>query len=88
MHLMLALTKKASRYPPGAACSAHKRRTASYILMAMGNGPVRARGSLGITLGRFNTDQEADNLYKGPAAPDGEFASRHIPKFCYRCLKG
>jgi cysteine desulfurase len=30
--------------------------------MAMGMDPVRARGSLRITLGRFNTDAEVDNF--------------------------
>ena len=30
--------------------------------MAMGMDPVRARGSLRITLGRFNTDAEVDTF--------------------------
>lgn len=58
MHLMLALDEEGIAISTGSACSSHHAGQPSYILMAMGMDPVRARGSLRITLGRFNTDQE------------------------------
>jgi cysteine desulfurase len=58
MHLMLALNEAGIAISTGSACSSHHAGQPSYILMAMGMDPVRARGSLRITLGRFNTDQE------------------------------
>ena len=64
MHLMLALNEEGIAVSTGSACSAHNAGQPSYILMAMGMDPVRARGSLRITLGRFNTDQEADTFIK------------------------
>ncbi len=62
MHLMLALNKEGIAVSTGSACSAQHGGQPSYILMAMGMDPVRARGSLRITLGRFNTDLEADTF--------------------------
>jgi len=62
MHLMLALNDEGIAVSTGSACSAQHGGQPSYILMAMGMDPVRARGSLRITLGRFNTDLEADTL--------------------------
>jgi cysteine desulfurase len=62
MHLMLALNEEGIAVSTGSACSAHNAGKPSYILMAMGMDPVRARGSLRITLGRFNTDREADTF--------------------------
>jgi cysteine desulfurase len=64
MHLMLALNEEGIAVSTGSACSAHNAGQPSYILMAMGMDPVRARGSLRITLGRFNTEQEADTFIK------------------------
>jgi len=46
----------------GSACSAHHAGEPSSILLAMGFDPIRARGSLRITLGRFNTDAEVDRF--------------------------
>ncbi|HET9910954.1 MAG TPA: cysteine desulfurase family protein [Anaerolineales bacterium] len=60
MHLMLALNEEGIAISTGSACSSHHAGQPSYILMAMGMDPVRARGSLRITLGRFNTDPEVD----------------------------
>ena len=60
IHLMLALNEEGIAISTGSACSAHNAGQPSYILMAMGMDPVRARGSLRITLGRFNTNLEAD----------------------------
>ena len=62
MHLMLALNEEGIAISTGSACSSHHAGQPSYILMAMGMDPVRARGSLRITLGRFNTDLEVDTF--------------------------
>ena len=62
IHLMLALNEEGIAISTGSACSAHHAGQPSYILMAMGMDPVRARGSLRITLGRYNTDEEVDVL--------------------------
>ncbi len=62
IHLMLALNEEGIAISTGSACSTHNAGQPSYILMAMGMDAVRARGSLRITLGRFNTDLEADTL--------------------------
>ena len=62
IHLMLALNEAGIAVSTGSACSSHHAGQASYILIAMGFDPVRARGSLRITLGRFNTDAEVDTL--------------------------
>ena len=62
IHLMLTLNEEGIAISTGSACSSHNAGQPSYILMAMGMDPVRARGSLRITLGRFNTDLEADTF--------------------------
>jgi len=62
IHLMLALNEEGIAISTGSACSSHNAGQPSYILMAMGMDAVRARGSLRITLGRFNTDLEADTF--------------------------
>ena len=58
--LMLLLNEDGIAISTGSACSSHSAGQPSYILMAMGMDPVRARGSLRITLGRFTTDLEVD----------------------------
>jgi cysteine desulfurase len=60
--LMLALNEAGIAISTGSACSSHHAGQPSYILMAMGMDPIRARGSLRITLGRFNTDAEVDTF--------------------------
>jgi len=62
IHLMLALNEAGIAVSTGSACSSHHAGQPSYILMAMGMDLVRARGSLRITLGRFNTDAEVDTF--------------------------
>jgi cysteine desulfurase len=62
IHLMLSLNEEGIAISTGSACSSHQAGQPSYILMAMGLDPVRARGSLRITLGRFNTDAEVDTF--------------------------
>jgi cysteine desulfurase len=46
----------------GSACSARHSGQSSYVLEALGFDPYRARGSLRITLGRFNTREEVERL--------------------------
>lgn len=62
IHLMLALNEAGIAISTGSACSSHHAGQPSYILTAMGFDPIRARGSLRITLGRFNTEQEVDTF--------------------------
>ena len=60
--LLLALDEAGIAISTGSACSAHHGSEPSYILRAMGFDMIRARGSLRITLGRFNTAAEVDRF--------------------------
>ena len=60
--LMLLLNEEGISISTGSACSSHHAGQPSYILMAMGMDPLRARGSLRITLGRFTSDLEVDTF--------------------------
>ncbi|CAG0935593.1 cysteine desulfurase [Thermoflexales bacterium] len=60
--LLLALDEAGIAISTGSACSAHQGSEPSYILRAMGFDLIRARGSLRITLGRFNTAAEVDRF--------------------------
>jgi cysteine desulfurase len=60
--LLLALDEAGIAISTGSACSAHHGSEPSYILRAMGFDLIRARGSLRITLGRFNTAAEVDRF--------------------------
>jgi cysteine desulfurase len=60
--LLLRLDEAGIAISTGSACSAHHAGEPSSVLLAMGFDPVRARGSLRITLGRFNTADEIDRL--------------------------
>lgn len=60
--LLLALDEAGIAISTGSACSAHHAGEPSSILLAMGFDPIRARGSLRITLGRFNTDAEVNRF--------------------------
>ena len=62
IRLLLSLDEAGVAISSGSACSAHKVSEPSYVLLAMGFNPIRARGSLRITLGRFNTNAEVDRL--------------------------
>ena len=46
----------------GSACSAHNAGEPSYVLTAMGFDTIRARGSLRISMGRFTSDDDIDQL--------------------------
>lgn len=56
--LLLALDEAGIALSTGSACSASHAAEPSYILLALGFDPIRARGSLRLTLGRFNTEAE------------------------------
>ena len=53
--LLLELDKEGIAVSSGSACSAIHAGGPSHVLEAMGLDPLRARGSLRLTLGRFNT---------------------------------
>ena len=56
--LLLALDEAGIAVSTGSACSASHASQPSHVLVAMGLDPIRARGSLRLTLGRFSTDAE------------------------------
>jgi cysteine desulfurase len=60
--LLLDLDEKGIAVSSGSACSANHAGEPSYALTAMGLDPIRARGSLRITLGRGNTEEEVDRF--------------------------
>ena len=60
--LLLALDEAGMAISTGSACSAHHASEPSYVLRAMGFDVLRARGSLRVTLGRFNTEAEVDRF--------------------------
>ncbi len=60
--LLLALDEAGIAISTGSACSANHGSEPSYILRAMGFDLIRARGSLRITLGRFNTAAEVERF--------------------------
>ncbi|HEY6839523.1 MAG TPA: aminotransferase class V-fold PLP-dependent enzyme, partial [Geobacteraceae bacterium] len=72
IRLLLALDEAGVAVSTGSACSANHRSEPSYVLTAMGYDPIRARGSLRITLGRFTTDEEVERfLTVFPGIVDG-----------------
>jgi cysteine desulfurase len=60
--LLLELDKEGIAVSSGSACSAIHAGGPSHVLEAMGFDPLKARGSLRISLGRFNTAEEADRF--------------------------
>ncbi len=60
--LLLSLDGAGIAISTGSACSASHASEPSYILLAMGLDPIRARGSLRVTLGRFNTAAEVERF--------------------------
>jgi cysteine desulfurase len=57
--LLLDLDEQGIAVSSGSACSSHHAGQPSHVLQAMGFDATRARGSLRISLGRFNTQTEA-----------------------------
>jgi cysteine desulfurase len=77
--VLLALDEAGIAVSSGSACSAHHAGEPSYVLRAMGFDFFRARGSLRISLGRFNTDSEVDRfleVFPSVAASLRQIASR------------
>jgi cysteine desulfurase len=64
IRLLLSLDEAGIAISSGSACSAHRGNQPSHILQAMGFDPIRARGSLRVTLGRFNTDADVEALLR------------------------
>jgi cysteine desulfurase len=60
--LLLALDEAGVAVSSGSACSASHAGQPSHVLQAMGFDPIRARGSLRVTLGRFSTKDEVDHF--------------------------
>jgi cysteine desulfurase len=60
--LLLELDSLGVAVSSGSACSSHQAGQPSHVLEAMGFDAPRARGSLRITLGRFNTHHEAERF--------------------------
>jgi cysteine desulfurase len=58
----LALDKEGIAASTGSACSARHAAQPSYILQAMGFDAIRARGSLRLTLGRFTSEDDVEQL--------------------------
>lgn len=57
--LVLSLDQKGIAASTGSACSSKKLK-ASHVLLAIGLSPVEAHGSLRLTLGRENTEEDVD----------------------------
>ena len=60
--LLLKLDEAGIAVSSGSACSSNHAGQPSHVLQAIGFDPIKARGSLRITLGRFNTMEEAQRL--------------------------
>lgn len=62
IRLLLQLDDAGFAVSTGSACSSHKADQPSSVLLAMGFDPIRARGALRLTLGRFNTSAEVERF--------------------------
>ncbi len=62
IRLLLALDEQGIAVSTGSACSASHAGQPSHVLLAMGEDPIRARGSLRLTLGRFNTEADVERF--------------------------
>jgi cysteine desulfurase len=62
IRLLLALDEAGIAVSTGSACSASHAPEPSYVLQAMGFDPFRSRGALRLTLGRFNTEAEVEQV--------------------------
>ncbi len=60
--LLLALDERGIAVSSGSACSSRHAGQPSHVLAAMGFDPIRARGSLRVTLGRFTTDEDVERF--------------------------
>jgi cysteine desulfurase len=62
IRLLLALDEAGIAVSTGSACSASHASEPSHVLLAIGLDPIRARGSLRLTLGRLNDDADVDRF--------------------------
>jgi cysteine desulfurase len=62
IRLLLLLDGEGIAVSAGSACSSNKTSSASHVLMAIGKNQFEARGSVRISLGRFNTEQEIEEF--------------------------
>ncbi len=62
IRLLLALDEAGIQVASGSACSAHHAGEPSHVLLAIGLDPIRARGSLRLSLGRFNDDADVERF--------------------------
>lgn len=60
MRLMLMLDTLGIAISSGSACSSNSTNHASHVLKAMGNNPVKARGSVRVSFGRFVKTEDID----------------------------
>ena len=60
--LLLALDEAGVAVSAGSACSSRHADRPSHVLEAMGWDPLRARGALRVSLGRFNTRPEVEHF--------------------------
>lgn len=60
--LLMTLDQEGIAISTGSACSAHRAGEPSHVLQAMGYDAFRARGSLRITLGRFNQSSDVERF--------------------------
>jgi len=60
IRLLLELDEMGIAVSSGSACSSNGEHKTSRVLSAIGLDPVRARGALRVSLGRYNTEEEVD----------------------------
>jgi cysteine desulfurase len=76
IRLLLALDEQCIAVSSGSACSASHAGEPSSVLVAMGFDPIRARGSLRLSLGRFTSEADIDRLLE--VLPDAVQSLRPI----------
>jgi cysteine desulfurase len=76
IRLLLALDEQGIAASSGSACSASHAGEPSSVLVAMGLDPIRARGSLRLSLGRFTSEADVDRLLQ--VLPDAVQSLRPI----------
>jgi cysteine desulfurase len=84
--LLLALDSAGVAVSSGSACSAQHASEPSHVLQAMGYDPLRARGSLRVTLGRFNTEADVDRFLQ--ALPEAIRTLRPVTSYPAMTTKG
>jgi cysteine desulfurase len=87
--LLLELDKEGIAISSGSACSAIHAGQPSHVLAALGFDPLKARGSLRISLGRFNTIDEANRFLEVlPQAVASLRSIRRLAKVWDNVLQG